>query len=166
MDWMTIPSVYVTSGDQSQYWFACTKRRYRQIYPWFIVWRNVREWATEQDISAKINLIYICDCHIWIQPVEQSFLNVSFVVLINLPRPGRDYQVQQRNTYTKIVDVIIFKVRRWLSSGMLLVETDRRFSGAHCLHHQGDPTRLHGATSQKTAVFIIVAVRTLNLNQI
>jgi hypothetical protein len=48
------------------------------------------------------------------------------------------------------------------------VDTDRRCSGAYCLHHQSHHplkrrpifARLHGATSQKTAIFILVAVRT------
>jgi hypothetical protein len=44
-----------------------------------------------------------------------------------------------------------------------LVEIDRRFRGVYCLHHQGAiSTRLHGATSQKTVIFIPVSVRTLN----
>jgi hypothetical protein len=33
-----------------------------------------------------------------------------------------------------------------------LVEAYRRFRGACCLHHQGDES-LHGATTQKTAIF-------------
>jgi hypothetical protein len=33
------------------------------------------------------------------------------------------------------------------------VEVDRRFRGAYCLHHQGDSSRLHDATSQKTLNF-------------
>jgi hypothetical protein len=50
-----------------------------------------------------------------------------------------------------------------------LVEIDRRFKGAYCLHHRGDnspfkrrsvSTRLHGAIFKKTAIFIRFAVRT------
>jgi hypothetical protein len=48
----------------------------------------------------------------------------------------------------------------WMSSGKLrsLEEIDRLFGGAYCFHHQGEylrsvSTRLHGATSQKTAIF-------------
>jgi hypothetical protein len=48
-----------------------------------------------------------------------------------------------------------------------LPETDPRIWGAYCLHHQDDDrpttTRQHGATFQKTAIFILVAVRTWNL---
>jgi hypothetical protein len=44
-----------------------------------------------------------------------------------------------------------------------LVEVDRRFRGTYCLHHQGVrplnrrliSMRLHGATTQKTAIFIV-----------
>jgi hypothetical protein len=36
-----------------------------------------------------------------------------------------------------------------------LVDTERRFRSAYCLHHQGDEpfTGPHGATSQETAIF-------------
>jgi hypothetical protein len=45
-----------------------------------------------------------------------------------------------------------------------LVQVYRHFRGACCLHHQGDEsTRLHGATTQKTAIFILATVRTSNL---
>jgi hypothetical protein len=38
------------------------------------------------------------------------------------------------------------------------VEEDEHFSGAYCLHHQGD----HGAISQKAEIFMLAAVRTRN----
>jgi hypothetical protein len=38
-----------------------------------------------------------------------------------------------------------------------LVETDRRFRGAYCIHYQG---RLHGTTPQKAVIFVLAAVRT------
>jgi hypothetical protein len=45
-----------------------------------------------------------------------------------------------------------------------LVDIDRRFRGAYCLFHQDYESlrvmELQGATSQKTAIFILVAVRT------
>jgi hypothetical protein len=49
-----------------------------------------------------------------------------------------------------------------------LGDNDGRFRGAYCLCHQGDDTplkcqsaiRLHGASSQKTAIFILITVRT------
>jgi hypothetical protein len=54
-----------------------------------------------------------------------------------------------------------------------LAQTDRRFRGAYCLHHQimtlavcsleRQVIRLHGATSQKTIDIILVAMRTSNL---
>jgi hypothetical protein len=45
----------------------------------------------------------------------------------------------------------------WYAAPCSLVDTDRRFRGAYYLHHQG-------ATPQKTAIFILVAVRTSNLS--
>jgi hypothetical protein len=45
----------------------------------------------------------------------------------------------------------------WGVAPCSLVEVYRRFRGACCLHHQG------GATTQKTAIFILAAVRTSNL---
>jgi hypothetical protein len=47
----------------------------------------------------------------------------------------------------------------WDVAPLDLVEIYRRFKGALCLHHQG---RLHGATSQKTVILILSAVRTRN----
>jgi hypothetical protein len=41
----------------------------------------------------------------------------------------------------------------WDVASYSLIDTDRRFRGAYCLHHQG-------ATSQKAAIFKLVAVRT------
>jgi hypothetical protein len=48
-----------------------------------------------------------------------------------------------------------------------LVEVYQRFRGPCCLHHQGDrpDDGLHGATTQKTAIFILTAVRTSNLTK-
>jgi hypothetical protein len=44
-----------------------------------------------------------------------------------------------------------------------LVETDRRFRGAYCLHHPFETSvgycKIHGAISQKTDIFILAAVR-------
>jgi hypothetical protein len=37
-----------------------------------------------------------------------------------------------------------------------LVEVYRGFRGVHCLHYQGDDS----ATTQKTSIFILAAVRT------
>jgi hypothetical protein len=34
-----------------------------------------------------------------------------------------------------------------------LLDIDRRFTGAYCHHHRSVSTRLHGTTSQKTAIF-------------
>jgi hypothetical protein len=56
----------------------------------------------------------------------------------------------------------------WVVASCSLVEVYRRFRGACCLHNQGDEfthlycTRLHGAATQKTAIFILFAVRTSN----
>jgi hypothetical protein len=56
-----------------------------------------------------------------------------------------------------------------------LVDTDRRFRRANwrrverqqaSLKHRSKSTRLHSATSQKTAIFILVAVRTSNLTYV
>jgi hypothetical protein len=46
----------------------------------------------------------------------------------------------------------------WVVATGSLVEVYQRFRGPCCLHHQGDrpTTRLHGATTQKTAIFICV----------
>jgi hypothetical protein len=42
----------------------------------------------------------------------------------------------------------------WFAAPRSLVEIYRLFRGACCLHHQGDhPTRLHCATTQKTAIY-------------
>jgi hypothetical protein len=45
----------------------------------------------------------------------------------------------------------------WVAAPCSLVEVFRRFRGACCLHHQGDRPddgRLHGATTQKTAIHL------------
>jgi hypothetical protein len=46
----------------------------------------------------------------------------------------------------------------------ILVEVYQSFRGPCCHQNQGDEssTRLHGATTQKTAIFILTAVRTSN----
>jgi hypothetical protein len=68
------------------------------------------------------------------------------------------------------INMIVF----WDVASCSLVEIDRRFRGAYCLHHQDDydddggsrylwnvsiSTRLHGTTSQKILIFMIAAVR-------
>jgi hypothetical protein len=59
----------------------------------------------------------------------------------------------------------------WVVAPCSLVEVYQRFRGPCCPHHQEDPedpkrwqssTRLHGATTQKTAIFVLTAVRTSN----
>jgi hypothetical protein len=67
----------------------------------------------------------------------------------------------------------------WVVAACSLVEFYQRFRGPCCLHHQGDhrpddggskgplkrwynSTRLHAATTQKTAIFILIAVKTSN----
>jgi hypothetical protein len=49
----------------------------------------------------------------------------------------------------------------WDIASCILVEIDRRFGDAYCLHHHGDNlkrlsvfARLHGAASQKTVIFV------------
>jgi hypothetical protein len=49
----------------------------------------------------------------------------------------------------------------WDVAPCSMVDTNRRFGGVCCLHHQGHrrrwvPTGPHGATSQKTAIFILL----------
>jgi hypothetical protein len=41
-----------------------------------------------------------------------------------------------------------------------LVEVDRRFRGAFCLHRQGALMRLHGAITQKAVILTLAAVGT------
>jgi hypothetical protein len=41
----------------------------------------------------------------------------------------------------------------WVVAPCSLVEVYQRFRGPCCLHHQGDDIALHGATTQKTAIF-------------
>jgi hypothetical protein len=45
----------------------------------------------------------------------------------------------------------------WVVAPCSLVEVYQRFRGPCCLHHQGDL-----ATTQKTAIFVLTAVRTSN----
>jgi hypothetical protein len=66
----------------------------------------------------------------------------------------------------------------WVLAPCSLVEVCQRFRGPCCLYHLGDDssrqqgplkrwqtsTRLHGATTQKTAIFVLTAVRTSNPN--
>jgi hypothetical protein len=52
----------------------------------------------------------------------------------------------------------------WDAAPCNLVDIGRRYRIAYCLHHQGDHCPLHGAAFQKIAVFIFIAVRTLNLH--
>jgi hypothetical protein len=47
----------------------------------------------------------------------------------------------------------------WVVAPCSLVEVYQRFRGPCCLHHQ---PRLHGITTQKTAIFVLTAVRTSN----
>jgi hypothetical protein len=47
----------------------------------------------------------------------------------------------------------------WVVAPCSLVEVYGCFKGACCLRHQG---RQHGATTQKTAIFILAAVRISN----
>jgi hypothetical protein len=46
----------------------------------------------------------------------------------------------------------------WVVAPCSLVEVYQRFRGPCCLHH-------HGATTQKTAIFVLTAVRTSNPTQ-
>jgi hypothetical protein len=50
----------------------------------------------------------------------------------------------------------------WVVVPCRLVEVYQRFRGPCCLHHQDDSTRRHGATTQKTTIFVLTAVRTSN----
>jgi hypothetical protein len=56
----------------------------------------------------------------------------------------------------------------WVSAPCRLAWVSQRFRGLYCLHHQGDEkslqthTRLHGTTTQKTAIFILTAMRNTN----
>jgi hypothetical protein len=76
------------------------------------------------------------------------------------PRAGLDVVVKRKSS-----NMTVF----WDVAPCCIVEVYRRFRGAYYLHLQGDElplkrreisTRLHGATSQKTAIFILAAVRT------
>jgi hypothetical protein len=82
------------------------------------------------------------------------------------------------------VDISIFLLKMevfWVVAPCSLEESYRRFEGACCLYHQDDSspwwwrqqeplkrrwtsTRLHDTTTQKTAIFIIAAVRTWSLS--
>jgi hypothetical protein len=73
----------------------------------------------------------------------------------------------RRLIYHQVWKLILIKMKMavlWDVAPCSLVETDRRFRGAYCLHHQGRSVsiRLHGSTFQKTAIFMLVAVRTWN----
>jgi hypothetical protein len=48
----------------------------------------------------------------------------------------------------------------WVVTPCSLAEVYQRFRGPCCLHHQGDDSsaRLHGATTQKTAIFILKTI--------
>jgi hypothetical protein len=67
-------------------------------------------------------------------------------------------------TYRDADKEIIKKTKRWPVfrdvASCILVEIDRRFRGAYCLHHHGD------STSQKAAILIHVAVRNSNLKKL
>jgi hypothetical protein len=49
----------------------------------------------------------------------------------------------------------------WVVALRGLVWVNQRFVGPYCLHHQGLLKRwcLHGGTTQKTAIFIVTAMR-------
>jgi hypothetical protein len=53
---------------------------------------------------------------------------------------------------------IMMMVVFWVVAPRSLVEVYRRFRGPCCLHHQGDRPE----TTQKTAIFVLTAVRTSN----
>jgi hypothetical protein len=64
----------------------------------------------------------------------------------------------------------------WVVALCSLAEGNQRFRGPCCLHHQGDKslialmmeavrtseTLVHGATTQKTAIFVLTTMRTSN----
>jgi hypothetical protein len=88
--------------------------------------------------------------------------------------------VQVKNTWSFLLKTDVF----WITVPCSLEEVYRCLRGTCCLHHQGDDrgtsspwwwgqqallkwtsTRPHGATTQKTAIFILKAMRTWNLNE-
>jgi hypothetical protein len=56
----------------------------------------------------------------------------------------------------------------WDVTPCSLIDTDRSFRGTYCLHYQGFGQYLpglHGATSQKTAIFVLAAMKTTYLTK-
>jgi hypothetical protein len=62
-----------------------------------------------------------------------------------------------------LATVSVKKAGFWDVALCSLVETDRRFGGTYCLHHQGDDAamRRHEATSQKTDMFAVNCLKTM-----
>jgi hypothetical protein len=84
-----------------------------------------------------------CNHHKYHAHTRQPPFNISAPVPGNSP----EYRIRFK--------IAVF----WVVAPCSLVEGYQRFRGPCCLHHQG---RLHGATTQKTAIFILTAVRTSN----
>jgi hypothetical protein len=101
--------------------------------------------------------------------------DVSFVPTDSLSNDGRNLRLHWTIHYSKIINkfyvvrfqVITAAIWRWQPSGIrIVVEVDRRFKGAYCFQHQGNKilkrransTRLHGAISQKAAMFKLYVV--------
>jgi hypothetical protein len=54
-----------------------------------------------------------------------------------------------------VIFLIMKMIAFWDIAPCILIEMDRPFRGAYCLHHQGNETRLHGGLSQKTVVSLL-----------
>jgi hypothetical protein len=76
---------------------------------------------------------------------------------INTARALTTWVFSTDHKHIRNVQMAVF----WVVPPCSLAEVYRRFRGPCCFHHRGDrQTRLHGATTQKTAIFILATVRT------
>jgi hypothetical protein len=67
--------------------------------------------------------------------------------------------IQPRTRTTFILKMAVI----WVVAPCSLAEVYRRFRGTCCLNHQGDMTRPHSATTQKTAIFILAEPQILHV---
>jgi hypothetical protein len=98
-------------------------------------------WRSAPHAARSINIDFII--------LQYHFNNYWIITHTALPNS---------EPYNKLFRIVFWDV---LPCKMIV---DRRFRGAYCLHHQGSEIIIHGSTSQKTILNIILAaVRTWNL---
>jgi hypothetical protein len=115
------------------FWLAERLLAFQEL---FLAMELVQSYLMEiQEVRWETAVFTLAD-NLWILVWKRGWFSLPFIRLF-------------------IIMMAIF----WVVAPCRLVEVYRRFRGACCLHHQDD----HDATTQKTAISILTAVRTSNL---